>query len=410
MPRSRRNLVCVVAFAFLGLFTSTSTLAQQITRTELGIGYYGQTNTNFVGMPTVYRSGYSGPFARFTFNFNRSIALEASAFNSTNLVASDNKVGGHQALALGGIKAGIRRKHLGVFGRLDAGAASYSRGLEFVQVQNGRVLDVPPLFYRETHFTLEPGVTVEAYLSRRTILRADVDENLNAVFRTFNTLGPNLFQPLGGFVPHHLGASLSVERRFGRIEDAPALSPKPERFSIGAYFPLQIREQYVGINAPALGGGGAWIEVPISSFLSTDLVAFDLPHDDHTAGRQDGGTPFSAFVGPKAGFHLGHFGIFAKARPGVTRFSRTISKLTITSSWQVSAVYHPQYQFSLDSGGVVEYTPARHIMLRLEAGDDLIFYHAHNEAYSYFGDSGVATAPAMHSSSMLFLAGVGFRF
>jgi esterase/lipase len=171
-----------------------------------------------------------------------------------------------------------------------------------------------------------------------------------------------------------------------------------------------IRGQTVNSNAPALGGGGAWIEVPVFRFLSADVVAFDLPHDDFTAGAQDGGTPFAAFAGPKAGFHLNRFGVFVKARPGFTRFSRTESGLTLTSEGQIFVVNHPQYQFSLDTGSVFEYTPARHAQLRREAGDDLIFYHAHSVAYSYPGQQGIATVAAAHASSMLFLVGAGWRF
>lgn len=396
---------------FPGVLVPMVAFGQQITRTELGVGYYGQTNTNFVGTESVSKSGYSGPFARFSFNLNQSVALEASAFDSTDLVPSDNKAGGHQVLVLGGIKAGLRRRHFGVFGRLNAGAASYSRGLEFIEVENGVILNVPPVYYRETHFTLAPGVTVEGYLGRRTIVRADVDENLNAIFRTVNHLGGGLYQDLGGYVPHHLGVSLSVAHRFGSIqEDAPVFSPKTEHFSVGGFLPLQIRGQIENNNAPALGGGGAWIEAPVFRFLSADVVAFDLPHDDFTAGAHDGGTPFAAFAGPKAGFHLNRFGVFVKARPGFTRFSRTESDLTLTSEGQVFVVDHPQYQFSLDTGGVFEYTPARHVQLRLEAGDNLIFYHAHSVAYSYPGQQGIATAPAAHASSMLFLVGAGWRF
>jgi hypothetical protein len=248
------------------------------------------------------------------------------------------------------------------------------------------------------------------YPTQRWILRADVDENLNAEFRTVNFLSQNVYQSLGGVVPHHLGIALSLERRFGTLESAPAASAKPEHFSVGAYFPLQIREQSVNNNAPALGGGGAWIEVPSFRFLSFDLAAFDLPHDDHTAGTRDGGTPFAAFIGPKVGVHLNRFGIFVKARPGVMRFSRTESSLTLSNCGQFSAVNRPQYQFSLDTGAVFEYTPMRHALLRLETGDDLIFYHAHNITHDYAGDSGVDTAPAMHGSSILFLASLGWRF
>lgn len=149
MPEKCRNPALIVILASCGFSMVLPVAAQQITRAVFGMGYYIQTNTNFPGTPSAYRTGYSGPFERFTFNVNRSIALEASAFESTNLLASDNKVGGHQLLVLGGVKAGIHRRYLGVFGRLDTGAASYSRGLELLQVQNGQIL-YPPHYYRET--------------------------------------------------------------------------------------------------------------------------------------------------------------------------------------------------------------------------------------------------------------------
>jgi hypothetical protein len=361
--------LCILLVLGLVMAIHRSAQAQQITRLELGAGYYGQTATKNAGTSEASPNGYAGPFARLSVNLNRSIALEASGFDSANLAQSDNKVGGHQALILAGVKAGIRRQHFGVFGRLDAGAASYSRALEFIYVQNGQILNVPPTYYRETHFALEPGASIEVYPTQRWILRADVDENLNAEFRTVNFLSQNVYQSLGGVVPHHLGIALSLERRFGTLESEPAASAKPEHFSVGAYFPLQIREQSVNNNAPALGGGGAWIEVPSFRFLSFDLAAFDLPHDDHTAGTRDGGTPFAAFIGPKVGVHLNRFGIFVKARPGVMRFSRTESSLTLSNCGQFSAVNRPQYQFSLDTGAVFEYTPMRHALLRLETGD-----------------------------------------
>jgi hypothetical protein len=319
------------------------------------------------------------------------------------------KDGGHQALFLAGVKAGIRRRRFGMFGRLDAGAASYSRGVELVEVLNGQVLG-PPFYYRETHFALEPGASIEFYPTQRLIVRADVDENLNAAFRTLNFITPDEYQAFGGVVPHHLGIGISLERRFGSLQSAPAASATSEHFSVGAYFALQIREQTLISNAPALGGGGAWIEIPGWRFLSFDVIAFDIPHDDHTAGKQDGGTAFAAFAGPKIGFHSNKMGIFAKARPGVTRFSRTQSSLTLSDSGQFTSVWHPQYQFSLDTGAVFEYTPVKHVVIRLEAGDDLIFYHAHNIAYDYPEDSGIETVPATHRSSMLFLAGLGWRF
>jgi hypothetical protein len=325
--------------------------------------------------------------------------------------------GGHQLLILGGLKAGVRRRHLGVYGRLDAGAASYTRGDEF--------LTTPPTYYRETHFALQPGVAVEGYVSKRTILRFDVDESLNASFRKIYQQTPSFESASPGFVPHHLGLALSVEHRFGAFEDAPELSPQTEHFSVGAIFPLQIREHLLNQDVRVEGGGGAWIGIPLWRFLSADVVAFDIPHDDHTAGSQDGGTSFSAFAGTKIGFHLGRLGLFVKGRPGIARFSRTEFDTSQLGD-RIYIVDKPQVQFALDTGGVIEYTPFRHAVLRFEAGDAFIHYHGHTVTDSISVGHASTNSPAVnrsptvvvesvyyppaHNSSILFLTGLGWSF
>jgi hypothetical protein len=345
------------------------------------------------------------------------VALEASATDSFNMQPTWLREGGHQLLILGGLKAGVRRRHFGVYGRLDAGAASYTRGDE--------LLTAPPTYYRETHFALQPGVAVEGYVSKRTVLRLDVDESLNASFRKIQLQTPTFEAYSPGFVPHHLGLALSVEHRFGAFKDAPEMSPKTEQFSVGAMFPLQIREHLLENDVRVEGGGGAWIGTPLWRFLSADVVAFDIPHDDHTAGAQDGGTSFSAFAGPKIGFHLGRLGLFVKGRPGISRFSRTNFETSLIEGL-FDSVNKPQVQFALDTGGVIEYAPFRHTVLRFEAGDAFIHYHGHSVTDTVSVGSALAKLPdaisgpvvqsessyyaPAHNSSILFLTGLGWRF
>ncbi|MGD0446391.1 MAG: hypothetical protein ABSA39_20845 [Edaphobacter sp.] len=410
-----------------GLFLASSVLflhpranAQQITRHEVGLGLYAQSDTPYAGTSAAYKLYLGGPLARYTFNLNRSVALEASATDSWNMEPTDallNRVGGHQLLVLGGLKAGVRRQHFGLYGKLEAGAASYTRGAVAADFNT----DLTFQYFRETHFALQPGVAIEWYVSKRNILRLDIDESLNASFKKILFQSPfeEVYSP--GSVPHHLGLALTAEHRFGSFQDASEFTPKTESVTVGAFFPLQIREHLLEQDAPVLGGGGAWIGTPIWRFLSADIIAFDIPHDDHTAGAQDGGTSFSAFAGPKLGFHLGRLGLFVKARPGITRFSRTDFGVNLVGSI-FFVTNRPQVQFTLDTGGVIEYSPFRHAVLRFEAGDAFIHYHSHVVIDTISGreasthtvgiSSSVSAAdyPPMHNSSILFLTGLGWRF
>ena len=122
-----------------------------------------------------------------------------------------------------------------------------------MEVLNGQVLG-PPSDYRETHFALEPGASIEFYPTQRFILRADRRRKPKCRHpRTLNFITPDEYQAFGGVVPHHLGIGISLERRFGSLQSAPAASATSEHFSVGAYFALQIHEQTLISNAPALG-------------------------------------------------------------------------------------------------------------------------------------------------------------
>ena len=62
----------------------------------------------------------------------------------------------------------------------------------------------------------------------------------------------------------------------------------------------------------------------------------------------------SVLVGIKSGKRLDRFGVFGKARSGMWHFDRSY--------------------FAADLGGVLEYYPSRHMTIRIDLGDTILFY------------------------------------
>jgi len=391
--------------------------AQELSRHEFAVGVSASSDTPNGGTPSAgfgqYRIDLAGPAARYTFNVNRTFGVESFVSQSGNGVAVGDHEGGRQLLALGGVKVGIRRQWFGVYGTSEAGVASYSHGLVASSLQG------PPVFGCVTHFALQQGVALEFYPRRRTFVRFDLDELLLAEFqRTFYT-SPYVDQISYGVVPYHASASLTVGHRFGKLSEMPEpAAEKPKTgFSVGALFPMEMREHLLETDLRAEGGGGAWVGFPLWR-CSGDAIAFDHPHDDHTANVQDGGTTFAAYIGPKVGFHVGGLGLFAKARPGIMRFSRTDVENVYTPNLD-QFYLHPKIDFALDTGLVAEYSPSSralsHMLLRFEGGSTYIHYHGADLTVAALLQKGqystnVYYFPPQRASSLLFLTGVGYRF
>jgi hypothetical protein len=97
--------------------------------------------------------------------------------------------------------------------------------------------------------------------------------------------------------------------------------------------------------------------------------------------REGGGTnEDQGLFGLKAGIRKNKFGVFAKVRPGYTRFGLLGTASGPNSFGQLHT------RATVDVGGVVEYYPARHLALRLDVGDTMInfkqgdfFYHRLDE-------------------------------
>jgi hypothetical protein len=160
---------------------------------------------------------------------------------------------------------------------------------------------------------------------------------------------------------------------YGQIASAQSNTPRFEaggQFSAiradnspGSTFTLGFRS---GNERTDIGGGGRFT-VNLSRYLAfeSEVNLFKeklvLSSPALTLSR----TKVEGVFGAKAGIRKDQFGFFAKLRPGFMRFSRD----TNCPGCDV----HANYEFALDAGGVVEYYPSRRFVVRLDAGDTMIF-------------------------------------
>jgi len=99
-------------------------------------------------------------------------------------------------------------------------------------------------------------------------------------------------------------------------------------------------------------GAGGRFTYNLNNYIALDNeLNFFLPDEGPAYATQ-------GLFGIKAGKHTKHFGIFAKARPG------------FQTNFLVNG--REQARFALDVGGVAEFYPNRHVVLRFDAGDVII--------------------------------------
>jgi len=99
-------------------------------------------------------------------------------------------------------------------------------------------------------------------------------------------------------------------------------------------------------------GAGSRFTYNLNNYIAFDSeVNFFLPDEGPAYATQ-------GLFGIKAGKRTRHFGIFAKVRPGFQ------TNLLSTD--------REQARLALDVGGVAEFYPDRHVVLRLDAGDVII--------------------------------------
>lgn len=124
-------------------------------------------------------------------------------------------------------------------------------------------------------------------------------------------------------------------------------------------------------------------------------------------GNDEIGQKMQGFVGVKAGVRNRWAGVFAKARPGVMWFGEFPSRgsCTPTDFGSVCGVTHDK-NFALDLGGVVEFYPAKRVIIRGDIGNTLVRYQ--DRRFGTFGNPIVVEGG--FKNNLQVSIGVGWRF
>jgi hypothetical protein len=136
-------------------------------------------------------------------NFNKYLGLDGSVLFFPRLVRfADFQQGGRIVQALAGVRSGIRRGHIGVFGKFRPGVQIYT-----ATSQNLTVPGVTSF----TDLAFDVGGLIEVYTSRHTLLRFDAGKTI-VYYRGRGIIAPN-GAPL--YVPAFSRSTIQLTSGFG---------------------------------------------------------------------------------------------------------------------------------------------------------------------------------------------------
>jgi hypothetical protein len=120
--------------------------------------------------------------ARFTYNLNKSVAVEAVGYffpHKCQFGSCSNDNHGNIAEGLFGVKAGKRFEKWGIFAKGRPGLVSFSQGnTGYIATGQGGVFPFIFQHDRATHFAFDAGGVIEFYPSRRIVTRFDAGDTL----------------------------------------------------------------------------------------------------------------------------------------------------------------------------------------------------------------------------------------
>ncbi len=145
-------------------------------------------------------------------------------------------------------------------------------------------------------------------------------------------------------------------------------------------------------------GLGVRFSYNLNKFIALEAEGNALPQTREGGGNNE----TQGFFGARAGIHKEHYGLFAKARPGFTRFYL----LGINPGPNEFEQGHTR--FAMDVGGVFELYPNRHLALRVDAGDTMVHYKSGDFFYQRL-DQPMPVARRL-SHNLQITVGAAFRF
>ena len=175
--KTNKILTAIVSLFWLSLcLPEARAQSDEVPKIELGAQFTSITKPDFNNGAT--EPGFGG---RFTFNLNRSVALEAvgNFFPRKCRFCGSGGGGdnsGNIVQGLFGVKAGKRFQKWGIFGKARPGVVSFSEG------DSKFFLGSPDSFGilqgRSTHFAFDLGGVLEFYPSRRIVTRFEAGDTL----------------------------------------------------------------------------------------------------------------------------------------------------------------------------------------------------------------------------------------
>jgi hypothetical protein len=372
------------------------------TRHELGVsGTYTRTS--------YFDPNLGGITGRYTLNFRPELALETSfTFYPPHLSPVAGQ-GGRSLSWFAGPKAGIRRNTWGLFGKAMPGFRHFTSVPDF-RIESTSPLQVSSVTEGRTHFALELGGVLELYPTSKWIIRTDVTEVLT---RFGDDMRPPIVIPTGiavfGYTPGEIHPSISISAGIGyrlgrRQESAPKSTAAFQRSEAGIQYALSHIGYDQGFEMMDNSGLGAWGSYYLNRHVAIDAAATHFWSRTTIVAAQIGGSFWQVVAGPKIGITREKFGAYAKFRPGIVRFSNASNNEVAFIS---SGKFQPVTQFALDMGGVLEFYPKRHFVVRMDFSDVTIHYGARTATY-VFGPP--FHWPAYWQTTLQTSFGFGWRF
>lgn len=195
--------------------------------------------------------------------------------------------------------------------------------------------------------------------------------------------------------------------------EARAQSDELPKFEVGGHYATLTVED--NRTEPGLG---ARLTYNVNKHLAFEAEGDLFPHNARSFAFRNGGRATEGLFGVKVGKRYQHFGIFAKARPGLISFTQgrfdyvpNHDGSSFPFDFRTERLTHAAF----DVGGVLEFYPSRRIVTRFDAGDTIIRY-GETTVNTITGTSGGTltvspiTVPGATGHNFQFTAGVGFRF
>jgi hypothetical protein len=430
-----KNFMLLASVIFLLNVSARAQEPDVPSKVEVGVQFSSLTYSapTIIGLPATAGRGSAeaGFGGRFTFNFNKHLALEAEGnfFPHPNLY--DPSRSGRLLQGQFGLKAGKRFGKFGVFAKVRPGFASFSEVLTIVGSQtidlNGQPFTFPIFdLRRKTYFSMDVGGVLEFYPSRRVLTRLDVGDTMIRYNNQSIPFGAILVPILTRRIGHNLQVSAGIGFRLGAVQPqqtvAQGQTEKQKRFELGAQFSsLSLQEIERCIFCLAVDyrdiltqtGFGGRLTYNVTSGFALEVQSDFYPREirQFINNGRAGGRILQGQAGVKAGKRFEKFGVFGKARPGIVSFSETIKVdgLDPTFGFPIFRTDRKNY-FSMDVGGVLEFYPSPRIVTRFDGGDTMIRYSAAELPLSIFPAVSNFGVPAETTHNFQFSAGVGWRF